>query len=119
MHAIGGRGTTRGFPSGQQLAVQMRRYRQLGLEVAVTELDERLPLPVSAGDLAKQGTDFRDALSACLHAPNCHTFNTWGFTDKYSWIPSWYPGFGAATMLDAGYRAKPAYFGLRNALLRS
>lgn len=119
MHAIGGRGTVPGFPAGQLLAVQMRRYRQLGLDVAVTELDERMPLPASADDLAQQKTEFQGALSACLEAANCHTFNMWGFTDKYSWIPSWYPGFGAATMLGPGYGVKPAYQGLRSALLGS
>jgi endo-1,4-beta-xylanase len=118
MHVLGHHAPAAPFPTVQQLAAQMRRYRKVGLEVAVTEFDERMPLPATSADLRAQGTEFEAALRACLSAPNCHTFNTWGFTDKYSWIPSWYPGYGAATMLNRSYGAKPAAAGLRAALAR-
>jgi endo-1,4-beta-xylanase len=48
-------------------------------------------------------------LTACLEAPNCHTFNVWGFTDRYSWIPDAIPGFGAATLMDEDLQPKPAF----------
>src|SRR5271157_1326880 len=48
-------------------------------------------------------------ISACQSAPNCTAFLTWGIGDAYSWIPSSYPGFGAALLLDAKYLPKPAY----------
>jgi endo-1,4-beta-xylanase len=47
---------------------------------------------------------------------NCKTFASWGFTDKTSWVPSAYPGYGAALPFDANYAPKPAYYGLRAAL---
>jgi endo-1,4-beta-xylanase len=41
---------------------------------------------------------------------------TWGFTDRYSWIPSFRPGYGAALPFDADYQAKPAYDAMKLAL---
>jgi endo-1,4-beta-xylanase len=43
----------------------------------------------------------------------------WGFTDKYSWIPEWFPGFGAATVFDRRYTRKPAWSGVLDALKAS
>jgi endo-1,4-beta-xylanase len=42
-------------------------------------------------------------------------FQTWGFTDKYSWIPYFFPGMGWALLWDENYRKKPAYSGVANA----
>jgi endo-1,4-beta-xylanase len=44
---------------------------------------------------------------------------TWGFTDKYSWIPGEYPGFGAGLAFDANYGPKAAYAALRETLQMS
>jgi endo-1,4-beta-xylanase len=40
----------------------------------------------------------------------------WGFTDRDSWIPGSFPGFGAAHPFDASFRPKPAYDALHAAL---
>ncbi|MBS7648514.1 endo-1,4-beta-xylanase, partial [Candidatus Bathyarchaeota archaeon] len=37
-------------------------------------------------------------------------FVMWGFTDEYSWIPSYFSGYGAALIFDESYRPKPAYY---------
>ncbi|MEM2029204.1 MAG: endo-1,4-beta-xylanase [Candidatus Bathyarchaeia archaeon] len=34
----------------------------------------------------------------------------WGFTDKYSWIPIYFSGYGAALIFDESYMPKPAYY---------
>ena len=31
---------------------------------------------------------YKNILKACLSSPNCKNFETWGFTDKYSWLPA-------------------------------
>jgi endo-1,4-beta-xylanase len=46
----------------------------------------------------------------------CAALLTWGFTDKYSWIPSFRPGSGAALPFDADYQPKPAYYAMQRAL---
>jgi endo-1,4-beta-xylanase len=48
----------------------------------------------------------------------CVSFTLWGFTDKYSWVPGFFEGEGAATPLDEQFQPKPAYFALRRALGR-
>jgi endo-1,4-beta-xylanase len=36
----------------------------------------------------------------------------WGISDKDSWIPSVFPGYGAANLFDSNYNKKPAYYGI-------
>jgi hypothetical protein len=40
----------------------------------------------------------------------------WGFTDKYSWIPGSFPGWGDALIYDTNYQPKPAYVSLETVL---
>jgi len=87
----------------------MLRAHALGLEVAITELDVSVQLPATSQKLDQQASVYRSVLEACLLAPNCHTFMMWGFTDKYSWIPSFVHGYGAALPFDEQYQPKPAY----------
>jgi endo-1,4-beta-xylanase len=110
MHALAG------FPTGAQLAQQFARYAAIGVEVAITEMDVRIPLPPTPAVLHAQAQTYHDAAAACVAAPNCHTFLVWGFTDRYSWIPSFFPGYGAADLYDVEYRPKPAFGALAAAL---
>ncbi len=103
-------------PSQANIAANMARLAALGLEVHVSEMDVQLPVDAngnaSAANLAAQATTYQNVFAACQAAPNCTGFLTWGFTDAYSWIPSTYPGYGAALPLDANYQPKPAYAAL-------
>jgi len=49
-------------------------------------------------------------LYICLKAPNCEAFDTWGFTDKYSWLKS--PD--NALPFDKDYKKKNAYWWMRD-----
>jgi endo-1,4-beta-xylanase len=86
-------------PSMQEVAKNMQRLAALGLEIHVTELDVRLPMPPSEQTLQRQADAYRDILRACLSVSNCKGFLTWGFTDKYSWIPGRFPGMGSCAAL--------------------
>ncbi len=110
MHAT----TTR--PTMAELAGQFARYAAIGVEVAITEMDVQLPIPATATSFQTQADVYRGALTTCLAAPNCKTFVMWGFTDKYSWIPSFFPGMGSATIMDSLYKNKPAYNALNKRL---
>jgi endo-1,4-beta-xylanase len=47
---------------------------------------------------------------ACLQNAGCTAIQTWGFTDRYSWIGSHSHGTrGAALPFNRAYKAKPAY----------
>ena len=98
------------------LSANMQRFASLGLNIYITEMDVRLPVPASATDLSNQATIYQNVLDRCRLQPACKGLQMWGFTDKYSWIPSFFPGLGAALIFDANYTAKPAYFALQSRL---
>ncbi len=87
----------------------MQRFANLGLDVAVTELDDRIQLPTTSASLQQQATDYRTVVTDCLAVARCVGVSQWGVDDGHSWIPGTFPGYGAATMYDANYQPKPAY----------
>ncbi|MCX5561654.1 endo-1,4-beta-xylanase [Streptomyces sp. NBC_00038] len=98
------------------MKANLKRFSDLGLEVSVTELDIRIPLPASAAELAQQSADYKLASENCLGVPRCAGVTVWGITDKYSWIPGTFSGFGAALPYNESYAPKPSYTGLSNGL---
>jgi len=91
-----------------------QRFAALGLEIHITELDIRLS-DSSAASFAAQAKLYGELAAICLQQPKCTTFQTWGFTDKYSWIPGFFTGMGWALPWDANYQKKPAYTSLLTA----
>lgn len=110
--------TRYGFPA--DLADNLRRFARLGLDTAITELDVRMDLPEdgvpTAGQLATQAEYYQRTLDACLSVRGCDSFTIWGFTDKYSWVPVFFPSEGAATVMWDDLTRKPAYHALRESL---
>jgi len=91
------------------LLTNMQRFANLGLDVAVTELDDRIPLPASSNNIQQQGTDYGTVVNDCLMVARCVGVSQWGVDDGHSWIDGTFPGFGAATMYDRNFQPKPAY----------
>ncbi|MEJ2009778.1 MAG: endo-1,4-beta-xylanase [Acidobacteriota bacterium] len=96
------------------LAENIARFTRLGLEVQITEMDVALPTQsngqANGSQLKWQAKIYREAATACAENPGCTAFQTWGFTDRYSWIPIHTKGKrGAALPFDADYKPKPAY----------
>ena len=94
----------------------LRRFADLGVQIAITEFDVRLPLPATAAALDAQGRVYARALRACLQLTACRSFTTWGLTDQYSWVDHDFPGQGAALPFDRSYQRKPAYWSLYDTL---
>lgn len=96
------------------VAANIARLTSLGLQVHITELDVSLPIDptgqAAESDLRKQADIYRGVVRACLQNPGCNAIQTWGFTDKYSWI-GWHTHGtrGSALPFDRAYRPKPAY----------
>ncbi len=90
-------------------ARNLKRFSDLGLEIHITELDVALDSD-DATSLAAQAAVYGKVTEICLQTPTCRVLQTWGFTDKYSWIPSYSHGKqGWALPFDANYNKKPAY----------
>jgi endo-1,4-beta-xylanase len=96
------------------IAANITRLTALGVQVHITELDVSLALDSSGlvrnDDLLRQAEVYRGVVRGCLHSPGCTAIQTWGFTDKYSWIGSHSHGTrGAALPFDRAYKPKLAY----------
>jgi endo-1,4-beta-xylanase len=109
--------TTDALPAN--MVKNLRRFTALGLDVSITEADVRVPMPPSRKKLDAQASVYRQAMDACLAVKRCVSFSVWGFTDKYSWIPSVKPGTGAACLFDASFKPKAAYTAITRSLSRS
>jgi endo-1,4-beta-xylanase len=105
-----------GFRIQEQHRINARRIADLGLELSLTEMDVRIPLPTTAEKLQQQALAYKDSIEFCMTEPNCKALVMWGFTDKYSWIPSTFNGQGDALIFDASYQPKPAHVALREVL---
>lgn len=103
------------------VAANIARLTALGLQVHITELDISLPLDASGlaskADLLRQAEIYRGVVRACLQSRGCTAIQTWGFTDKFSWI-GWHSHGtqGAALPFDRFYKPKAAYNAIVEAL---
>ena len=106
-------------PSDGSIAANLRRLADLGLLVNVSEMDVRIrDLPGSLQSrLDAQKSVYHSIVSLCVAEPRCDGVTFWGFTDAHSWIDA---RFGAddPLLFDEQYAAKPAYYGVLDALWR-
>ncbi|WP_441247673.1 endo-1,4-beta-xylanase [Kitasatospora sp. McL0602] len=103
------------------LQANMARFTALGLNVAVTELDDRMRVPAGSGDLAQQATDDANIVHACLDTSGCVGISQWAVADPDSWVsspyaPAEFHGFGSATLFDLNYQPKASYNSVVTAL---
>ncbi|MFJ5776702.1 endo-1,4-beta-xylanase [Streptomyces sp. NPDC093094] len=101
-------------PSSLQQNIQ--RFADLGVDVAITELDVRMQLPSTAAKLTQQAADYKAVMDACVAVSRCTGVTVWGFTDSDSWVPDVFDGYGAATPYDESFTPKPAYRALAGSL---
>lgn len=103
------------------ISANIARLSALGVQVHITELDVSLPVDSSGvartDDLERQANLYRGVVRACLQNQGCTAIQTWGFTDKYSWIRSHSRGTrGEALLFDHAYQPKPSYKAVLEAL---
>ncbi|MBC9712772.1 endo-1,4-beta-xylanase [Streptomyces sp. TRM66268-LWL] len=103
-----------GFPGGYE--ENLRRFADLGVDVSITELDIRMQLPADEAKLAEQADWYGRVTEGCLEVRRCVGITLWGYTDRHSWIPDFFPGEGAALPWDENLRHKPAYDAIREEL---
>lgn len=69
------------------------------------------------GNIQAQKEAFKGIVSTAFSRNNCNTILIWGPSDNDSWINTHYDGCGQATPHDGTYNKKPAYFGIKEALM--
>lgn len=105
-------------PSPREIAANIRRFADLGLEVHITEMDVQIQTghgsPSERWDA--QANVYGEILRACLDVPAFKALVMWGVTDRHSWIPD-FTGHGDSPLIfDESYRPKPAYNAVARAL---
>jgi len=90
------------YPNPNDVSANIARLGALGLEVHITEMDVSCK---GNCDLQKQAQVYGNLLQACLKNSNCKNYETWGFTDRYTWL-----GSDARPLpFDVNYNPKPAF----------
>ena len=90
-----------------QIIEAMRRFAEIGLDIAVTEMDVRTDGGGSReAELDAQKQVYAASAKACRLQPRCTSFSTWGISDRYSWFDNLAL---APLMFDADMNAKPAF----------
>jgi endo-1,4-beta-xylanase len=103
-----------GLPS--MIQQNLQRFADLGLEVSITEMDARMILPATPALLAEQASVYSQVMQDCIAVRRCVDFTVWEYTDKYSWVPGFFRGQGAADIYDESLKPKPAAAALVDAL---
>lgn len=93
-----------------------QRFADLGLQVSITEMDVRMTLPATPEKLDAQASVYAQLMQDCIAVRQCVDFTIWEYTDKYSWVPGFFTGEGAADIYDENLAPKPAYAALIDAL---
>ena len=96
------------FDRFDEVEDRFQAIANLDLDVYITELDVSLH---ADSTLEQQADVYARILSACLNQPRCKAFQSWGFTDMYSWRREHKP-----LIFDDSYQFKPAYTSLQERL---
>ena len=78
------------------IVTNFKRFAGLGLEIHITEMDVSCGSQYKNGSLVpctnftqqietKQAEMYQTVLKACLQVDKCKNFESWGYTDRYTW----------------------------------
>ncbi|MGC8765787.1 MAG: endo-1,4-beta-xylanase [Brevinematia bacterium] len=104
------------YPDFSSIAKNIKRFKEIGLEVHFTEIDVRINGKPTEKEINQHKKIYSELIRLAL-AYNCEAFITWGLSDRHSWIPFFFPGYGYGLMFDENYNPKPAAFAVRDVLM--
>src|SRR5205814_9855629 len=106
-------------PLQSSVSQNLQRFADLGLRVHISEMDVQIggAHPAIPGGIVRQRDIYHDMVAACLAVAGCDSVTFWGFTDKYTWIKDYLGVYDQPLPFDVAYRPKPAFFGVRDALV--
>lgn len=112
----------KGGPNLASMRSNFQRFNDLGVDLHITELDVKVNIDTNTGivtnsaDLTTQANTYFNVYGTALAFPRTRVIQTWGYTDRYSWIPGFSPGYGAALPLDENLNRKLAWWAIYNVL---
>lgn len=98
-------------PDPDEIERNLRRFIDLGLEVAFTEVDIHIPGDKNATSIAQQAKDFATVFEVCQKLDKCVGVTIWGWSDRYSYSPAETPH-----LWDADLKPKPALAAVEDVL---
>jgi endo-1,4-beta-xylanase len=112
IHGVGiqGHRFTPDGPDQATLERQLRDFTDLGLAVAITELDVATD-PADPSAAQRQADAYARMVGACLAVAGCDEVTMWGLTDRSTWLDSFdfLPKPSRPLLFDEQLRPKPAY----------
>ncbi|KAN0120215.1 glycoside hydrolase family 10 protein [Hyaloscypha variabilis] len=106
-------------PSLAQQVAAKQGFLDLGIDVAITELDVRFtsaPYYTASGE-ATQAQNYYDSVTSCIEVGRgCIGITVWDFDDAYSWVPSAFAGQGGADIYNDTLQRKPAFYAIGEAI---
>jgi endo-1,4-beta-xylanase len=108
-----------GTPDTASQVQAKQGFLDLGINVAITELDVRFtaaPFYTAAGE-TQQAQDYYSSVASCMEVgPRCIGITVWDFDDEFSWVPGTFPGQGGADLYNSTLQRKPAYYAVGEAI---
>ncbi|HSW80329.1 MAG TPA: endo-1,4-beta-xylanase [Candidatus Saccharimonadales bacterium] len=104
-------------PEKQQIINNMKRFKQIGVPVYVTEYDINTNY-VKGNNTYKQYLEAKitkDVVGACIESKNCVSFDVFGLTNKNDFIKKLTHTQSRAYILDSRYRPRQQYYAFRSA----
>jgi GH35 family endo-1,4-beta-xylanase len=104
-------------PTLESLISNFYRFKELGIDVFITELDVAIKNQITSYALAKQAELYEIVVESVMRSNACNSIALWGYSDKYSWLR--YPDERnkgiAACLFDDGQdspnpKPKPAFY---------
>ena len=85
------------------------------MDIRITELDIRIPLPGTTQQFQTQATNYASVVDACQAVAACGGITIWGIDDGHSWLPNSCCPEGVPLLWNSSYQKKPAYDATANA----
>jgi endo-1,4-beta-xylanase len=100
-------------PNWYRVRANLQRFADLGVEIAISEMDVRASGSGALSDrLNQQAQIYHQAAAACADLLACVRFTTWGVSDAFSWLGA----SERALPFDSQFRPKPAWYAIVSAL---
>ena len=111
-------GPPNNIATGAEVARNMARYAELGLEVVISEMD--INLCGNQITAEEQLTLYHDITEACVRQPKCTAISFWGINDQESWLNFWPAalcnGQNSQSLLFSNSQKKETYNSVMDAL---
>jgi endo-1,4-beta-xylanase len=104
------------IPPIQDFRANIERFRDMGVEVWITELDLRIKIPATPEAVSRQAEEYARLIRMCVETGAVKSIQTWGLDDGHSWVPKFFEGYGDALLLDRNLQPKPAYWAVLKVL---